>query len=575
MATKREFGLFTATDRSPALEGAGGRQVSTLVPATSGLMRFPVALLVGDSACQYEPRPEDLRSSFGRGMAFLLGRMEWVEDGGGYRFASPVESRILETALTLHLLRKEHCESTWQEHLRSYLLRHRNEGDEFSQMVAAAVLGGQQEECLSRARRFMGQVEYSKRRKYALMLMLLAEVGACPLDVPELALLDPSEFGAQASHRFSQMYGAALRLLHARHRGTALVGTEDATFLRESQAANGSWEQQTLITLVALLGLGREAPAFERGLAFLRRLAREDGGIPFCNDQNVWLTALAGLVLQEAAPQTRELQHQVARYLVSRQHQSGGWSFTEDVMQTDTDNAANCVQFLSQLDEELYGEAIDRTHRYFLSLQRDDGGYPTYEPAGESEVTMTANIMLAQSLVLHRHPHLLAPLRRAFTFLVERQRDDGRFERSWSLSESYSIFRVLWALRHCRGLVYKREVRRLHERALGYLLQSQQPDGGWGYHTEPPAHALGTAYALASLTRIREHCHVEQATLDRGLHFLLSQQDAIGEFHSPPDLAGPRPIAFKVPLLSTVFSLVALTWYQDDALASARLRWAA
>jgi hypothetical protein len=43
------------------------------------------------------------------------------------------------------------------------------------------------------------------------------------------------------------------------------------------------------------------------------------------------------------------------------------------------------------------------------------------------------------------------------------------------------------------------------------------------------------------------------------LRFLLSRQDEdTGEFISIPDVVGPRPIVFNIPLLSTIFPVMAL-----------------
>jgi prenyltransferase beta subunit len=204
---------------------------------------------------------------------------------------------------------------------------------------------------------------------------------------------------------------------------------------------------------------------------------------------------------------------------------------------------------------------VDRALDYFRKLQREDGGYPTYELEGESEVTMTANILLAQSLCVGRRPHLRQSMRRACQFLMERQRNDGRFEKSWSLCESYSMFRVIWALDVYPATDEAPRIELVRARALRYLRETQHADGGWGQDAGQPSDALSTAYALASLGLLWGHLPIEPSRIDRAVHYLLSQQDPeTGGFVSTPDVAGPRPIPFDLPLLNTVFCLMGLSF---------------
>jgi squalene-hopene/tetraprenyl-beta-curcumene cyclase len=492
------------------------------------------------------------------GLRFLIQHLVPAEDGSGSFINGKTHGRVLETALTLHILRQANQDTLWQRRLRGYLQSHLATADGFSQLIGSAVLGlARPEDVLARLRRLMGGLEYGRRRKHALLAMLLVELGSVSL---EQAQVGPEDFSELAAHRFSQIYCASLRLMYYRRNALEVAPQADVDFLVRSQARNGSWEQQTLLTLLAMMGLGSAHPAFRKGLEFISSLEREDGGIPFIDNQDVWVTALSGLALQ-AEGVYPEVQEQLASYLIPRQQANGGWTFTDGVVQTDTDDTANCVQMLLQRDRHRFSPVVDRALDFFRQLQREDGGYPTYEREGESEITMTANILLVQSLCVDRHPHLMPALRSARRFLLERQRNDGRFEKSWSVCESYSIFRVLWALDVGPTMEDETRMAVVRARSMRYLRETQRADGGWGQSEGMPSDALSTAYALASLSLLRRRYPVESARITRAVHYLLSQQDPkTGGFVSIPDVAGPRPIPFDLPLLSTVFSLLALSF---------------
>lgn len=68
-----------------------------------------------------------------------------------------------------------------------------------------------------------------------------------------------------------------------------------------SYGRGGSWTEPTAYVLLALRAAGQMDASFARGLAFLERLQRHDGGWPphASVDQSTWVTALALLVLAD------------------------------------------------------------------------------------------------------------------------------------------------------------------------------------------------------------------------------------------------------------------------------------
>lgn len=494
-------------------------------------------------------------------VGFLLRHMMEAPNEAGFYFQSPMEGRLLDSALTLHVLQSNGVDADWQHRLRDYVSRHKEGADLFSTTVAKSVLASSRADSRrsdpvysSGLSRILQGLRHARKRKKALLGTILAEVSAISFDSVEF---DPAGLSDEVSHLFSQIYFAALKIIHGKRRGARPPEiAQDVAFLARTQATNGSWEQQSLLTLVALIALGGESPAFGPGLDFLRSMTRDDGGVAFCDNLNLWTTALAGIALLEGHELARPALHAVAEYIVSEQQISGGWAFSERVVQTDTDTTAQCAQLLLQLDRDLYAPSIEAAQAHFASRQRPDGGYPTYEVAGESEATMTANIAVIQALNLKAHPDQLARIERALSFLCEHQSPEGTFERSWSLSEHYSIFRVMYAFDACASLVVSPAIEEAKRKAARYIASTQRPDGGWGHTAQSPSDALSTSYALLSSALLGPL--VPRSASLAGLDHLLSQQDSsTGEVRSIPDVVGPRPIVFNIPLLSTIFASMA------------------
>jgi squalene-hopene/tetraprenyl-beta-curcumene cyclase len=472
--------------------------------------------------------------------------------GVGVFARSQVKGRLFETALTLHLLRREGVEPGWQQRLRACLEEQLDEAEPFGRLVASSVLGREPDTSARAALdELLRTLRYGKDRKRHLLQVLLLELGVLT-EAPEVLEALPATHPSW--HFFSRIYASACRLILYRRQGRRVEEMPEALFLRAAQGANGGWEQQALLTLVALLGLGREQPeCFERGLRFLEYLSRPDDSIPFIDNLHLWVTALSGLALSESQGAPLSALRDMGDYLLSHQSPEGGWGFTEQVVQSDTDTTAHCLLLLQEVGEPHHAGAIARGHRYLLALQRQDGGYPTYVSAGDSEVTMTACVLQAQARQFHHAAHLREPMLRALSYLVDSQRPDGAFEQSWSLCETYSLFRVLWALEDCLPLATEWQGESLRQGALRYLLTHQHEDGSWGQTPGEPGDVLSTAYAISALCLLG---HRER--LSGAVRYLLSRQSPNGAFLSRPDQSGPRPLVYEEPLLGSIFSLIAL-----------------
>ena len=92
------------------------------------------------------------------------------------------------------------------------------------------------------------------------------------------------------------------------------------------------------------------------------------------------------------------------------------------------------------------------------------------------------------------------------------------------------------------------------ERAVRHLTDVRNDDGGWGHLPGDPSDPISTAYAVIALGRGGGRPAVYRAALE----YLLDRQQPDGGYLSRPDQAGPRPLLYDVPVLADVSVLLGL-----------------
>ncbi|MCA9719778.1 MAG: terpene cyclase/mutase family protein [Myxococcales bacterium] len=494
----------------------------------------------------------DRASQFVAARARASGRI----DGG-------CEGRALETGLFLHLVRARgddpRCEARLAGYCRRYLERRRGVArgldSTVSEIICAHVLGGE----LSPAQRValdgtLAKFDHpTRRRKRAFFTVLLAELGVISTPAIELSAARARRSSEQ---RWVSVILTSLRILIACQRGRAgEIGDDEVAFIRAQQGDGGGWDQHVLATIVALIALdrlGRAPDSVARGIAYVCRQIRRDGGVPFIADEDVWVTCLGGQVLDEARPSTCDL-NAVARYVASLQAPDGGWAFSEGVRQTDADDTSVALTFLGRRDPVGHREAIRRAQWYLIALQNEDGGFPTFVRGAPSEAEITAKAITA--LRASSASHFGGRIERAWRWLADAQRDDGSFRAEWKLCATYPALHVLSAAAVSdRGEL----VDRVRAGVRASLRAWRRADGGWGLRPEGGAvHLLSTAYALAGLATDRDG--LGRIELGRSVALLLEMQGRDGGFHGAGDSLGPRPFVYDVPLLASIYSLCALS----------------
>ncbi|MFJ1753509.1 prenyltransferase/squalene oxidase repeat-containing protein [Kitasatospora sp. NPDC088134] len=381
-------------------------------------------------------------------------------------------------------------------------------------------------------------------------------------ELPDLAALHTWKRVERLSHKAIACHALGRPELLRDHELDALVATVDTPEI---------WEGNVLSRLIVLFALHTRGPAqaarVRAGLRGVLATARPDGGIPFILDWSVGATALTGMGLAGRTDR-RDVTARLGERLAALQQPDGGWTYTPHSTQTDAEDSSYGLQALHALDPVRYADPVRRGLRYYLELQNDDGGFPTYLRGNPSEAAMTAEGVVCLGLAGAEHADRV---RRGLLHLIDRQHPDGTFELSWSRSHSSAVFRCVRALGLARSLPQLRpDVRpaavRAARRSVDHLLATRNPDGGWGHLPGSASDTVSTAFSVIALltadpaARGTADLPSVPAAVAAGLRHLAERQRPDGGFDCVTDEVGPRPIPYDVPHSSLGFVLKALNF---------------
>lgn len=339
--------------------------------------------------------------------------------------------------------------------------------------------------------------------------------------------------------------------------------------LERMQPASGGYLEATPLTsfvVMSLAGCGRHAhPVARRGAEFLRASGRPDGSWPIDTNLATWVTTLAVNAL--APRETAHLTPPLIDWLLECQHrrphpftgaEPGGWGWTDlSGAVPDSDDTPGAVLALGQclqaagLPREVAGRVlVPMAHgcQWLARLQNLDGGWPTFcrgwgkLPFDRSGTDLTAHALRA----LAGASALAGPARiGGLAFLRRRQRADGAWVPLWFGNQHdpdeenavYGTARVLLAYRDLR--LMEQEPARW---GVEFLIQAQNPDGGWG---GGPAHRVAagrpvaagssveeTAVAVEALLAAADYHDAVRSAAWRGLEWLVAAVES-GRFREP------------------------------------------
>ncbi len=304
--------------------------------------------------------------------------------------------------------------------------------------------------------------------------------------------------------------------------------------LAEKQPNNGGFLEATPLTgfvLMSLVGSGeKELEVCSKAADFLDKSIREDGSWPIDTHLATWVTSLSLNSLSnenlEALPEKSKTINALLDQQLKETHpftkaEPGGWAWTH--LQggvPDTDDTSGALIALHRLKEhqEIPFQAIEDGINWLMKLQNGDGGMPTFckgwgkLPFDCSCPDITAHTMKAFSLWRNElSPDLKSKvhtsLRKAWKYLKNTQQKDGSWLPLWFGNEDdlqhqnpvYGTSIVLYSL-SCIESICIHVLDEMKEKAVKFLLSSQNLDGGWGGNASVISTIEETSLAIRALS---------------------------------------------------------------------------
>ena len=385
------------------------------------------------------------------------------------------------------------------------------------------------------------------------------ELAACPhqwfatLRLPVVSYALPALIAiGQARHRHRPTHNPIARALRA------LTSDRTLKVLTEIQPSNGGFLEATPLTsfvTMSLAGSGLiEHAVCRKGVDFLVGSQRTDGSWPIDTNLSTWVTTLAVEALGEHRQETshrKRLLDWLTRQQYEKEHPythaaPGGWAWTDlPGGVPDADDTSGSLVALKTLrgDETVQPHAKAGVH-WLLDLQNSDGGIPTFcrgwgaLPFDRSSADITAHALRAWLAWKDEMPALRSRIetacQSACRFLSRAQRSDGAWIPLWFGNQLdpteenpiYGTSRVVLALAQAQPFTDADSL----DRAMRFLVGSQNGDGSWGHSIEETALAL-EALAVARRTN-SEMAGTIDVALAHGGNWLVERVET-GQWQRP------------------------------------------
>jgi halimadienyl-diphosphate synthase len=309
------------------------------------------------------------------------------------------------------------------------------------------------------------------------------------LTVPDLGTMQAYGAAKMQAIPLETLYDGQSPLLHVLE---AFGDRLDFRRLRKQQSPDGGYGSSPSATAAVLL----YAPEWDqRAARWLATLARRSpdgrrGGVPtafpagiFEMAWSVFFLLEAGVDLDAVAPRTIPA---IRAYLSASLGPTGACFGHGNGLPPDVDDTAMVIAVLRRLRLSPSLDAL-------WSFQSGDH-FATF--AHERTSSPSANAHVLEALIGHHHdPRVVAARDQVVEYLYACQERDGTWHDKWSISPYYATMSCALALARSG------DARARHHLDLSahWVLESQQPDGGWGYAVSSPEE---TAYSLLILRRL-------------------------------------------------------------------------
>jgi squalene cyclase len=278
-----------------------------------------------------------------------------------------------------------------------------------------------------------------------------------------------------------------------------------------------------------------------KGLEFLRKQQREEGGWPIDTDLSTWVTTLSikalGTYIHQLMPESEI--NLLRRHLLSLQYKTthpfngaapGGWGWTNySGSVPDADDTPGAILALLEIYRASKEErtAIENGCRWLIDIQNKDGGFPTFckgwgkLPFDRSCADLTGHALLALAKtneLLHENlssdlkASINRSIRMAMRYLGKNQSENGSWLPLWfgnqltrdNTNPVYGSAKVCIYLSECLAMQHLdagiiRQLGQMGRKAQNFLVSRQNSDGSWGGDKGIPGTVEETSLAVCAL----------------------------------------------------------------------------
>ena len=323
--------------------------------------------------------------------------------------------------------------------------------------------------------------------------------------------------------------------------------------LRMQPADGGFLEAAPLTAFVSMClaeGGFREHEVTQRCAQFLVDTVREDGSWPIDTNLSAWVTSLAAKVLPHDQIDAEGLARLIRGNATVSVHPftaaaPGGWGWSDlSGSVPDGDDTSGALVALYHLMGKT-SDTVANGLRWLMWLQNNDGGMPTFckgwgkLPFDRSSPDITAHAILAMGLWLPSlEGKLKADVQKSLDRMLnwmekgtEEKRAGGAAGSGWvplwfgdqdSADEKAPVYGTATAIDYLMSVQHP-VATRLAQSQIGFILTTQNEDGGWGGNKGVKSKVTYTCRALAALGHFPEQY---EAAKQRGWDYLYQRFQA-------------------------------------------------
>ena len=300
--------------------------------------------------------------------------------------------------------------------------------------------------------------------------------------------------------------------------------------LRMQPADGGFLEAAPLTAFVSMClaeGGFREHEVTQRCAQFLTSTVREDGSWPIDTNLSAWVTSLAAKVLplEQNLNNTEQLTDLIKRNATTAVHpftaaKPGGWGWSDlSGSVPDGDDTSGALVALHHLTQGKCSPEVENGLKWLMWLQNNDGGMPTFckgwgkLPFDRSTPDITAHAILAMGLWLPSlegdlKSDVQKALQRMFTWMEKTVVSDlDNTPSGWvplwfgdqdAADEKAPVYGTATVIDYLMS-AHHPVAAKLAQSQIGFILATQNEDGGWGGNKGVTSKVTYTCRALAAL----------------------------------------------------------------------------